>query len=555
MTNKSTKRALLSSAIALCLCFVMLVVTTFAWFTDEVTSSGNIIKTGTLDVELYKWTAADTSVAFKDLVEAGQSTALFGAANSTTANGNSEDTLWEPGKTQTVYLSIKNNGSLDLKYTVVLEVTDITKGLNKVLSYVITPGAEYGDVTKASLPTNWESCDRVEAGINYTDAQDVVLLNGQEHFFALSVHMDELAGNEYQDSNITFNIKVLAGQLASEEDSFDNQYDALATYGDGYFVAPKDENGNTLGAFDVAYHNEAGEKVASMTVLSDALTTAGGKFTAVPTSTGNIAVVGDNYVAYEVNLEGLKANNDLEMVLQLRAQKELDESTMMVYHDGVLVDDSKWEYDSDSGLVKIQVTSFSPFVITWGNNSSSDPDDLGLPMANVVRDAQYENTTLEWESYGQWSPDYEVEKKPTLEAAFLFTAPHNADNIDDSIYADWECDFFVKLDRDLGENQIFLGGNYGSFGWVGFHNGDVTLDANTELPLLGSVTSNPWTYADVVKFVSEFKCGVGDVNNALTGATFTVTLRLTNPETHETHDAAVVTYTFGSDVSNVGYAE
>ena len=29
-------------------------------------------------------------------------------------------------------------------------------------------------------------------------------------------------------------------------------------------------------------------------------------------------------------------------------------------------------------------------------------------------------------------------------------------------------------------------------------------------------------------------CGVGDVNNALSGATFTVTLRLTNPQTGET---------------------
>ena len=112
-------------------------------------------------------------------------------------------------------------------------------------------------------------------------------------------------------------------------------------------------------------------------------------------------------------------------------------------------------------------------------------------------------------------------------------------------YENWYCDFYVKLDRDLREDQIFLGGNYGSFGWVGFHNGDVTLNANEEIPLLGSVTSNPWTYLDVVEYVGEFTCGVGDVNNALSGATFTVKLRLTNPaDETESYDVATINYKF-----------
>ena len=50
MAKKQTKRALITSVISLLVCFSMLVGTTFAWFTDSVTSSGNIIKSGTLDV-------------------------------------------------------------------------------------------------------------------------------------------------------------------------------------------------------------------------------------------------------------------------------------------------------------------------------------------------------------------------------------------------------------------------------------------------------------------------------------------------------------------------
>ena len=50
--KKSTKRALISSLLILAMCFTMLAGTTFAWFTDSVTSGSNIIKSGKLDVDL-----------------------------------------------------------------------------------------------------------------------------------------------------------------------------------------------------------------------------------------------------------------------------------------------------------------------------------------------------------------------------------------------------------------------------------------------------------------------------------------------------------------------
>ena len=52
MNNKATKRALVSSVMALFLCFAMLLGTTFAWFTDSVISGNNKITAGNLDVEL-----------------------------------------------------------------------------------------------------------------------------------------------------------------------------------------------------------------------------------------------------------------------------------------------------------------------------------------------------------------------------------------------------------------------------------------------------------------------------------------------------------------------
>ena len=54
MTKKrSTKRALLLSALSLLMCVSMLIGSTFAWFTDSVTSGKNKIQSGNLDVELY----------------------------------------------------------------------------------------------------------------------------------------------------------------------------------------------------------------------------------------------------------------------------------------------------------------------------------------------------------------------------------------------------------------------------------------------------------------------------------------------------------------------
>ena len=67
MKKRSTKSAMLSAVMALVICFTALVGTTFAWFTDSVTSANNIITAGNLDIELYyqaegqtAWTKVET---------------------------------------------------------------------------------------------------------------------------------------------------------------------------------------------------------------------------------------------------------------------------------------------------------------------------------------------------------------------------------------------------------------------------------------------------------------------------------------------------------------
>ena len=223
MANKTTKRALLLSVLAVIFCLTLLVGTTYAWFTDSATSVGNKIVAGTLDVQL--WMYDESSGTFTDISTSPDP--IFGE-NSIAQNDESA-TLWEPGKTQVVYLSVKNGGNLDLKYRVALNVKNVTEDLNDVVRYAITPDAMPVDGSKVEA---WTGGYTVSEGINSVSDEDIVLKAGEEHFFALSVHMDEEAGSEYMNGTIDFDIRVLATQLASEYDSFDNQYDKDATYPD-----------------------------------------------------------------------------------------------------------------------------------------------------------------------------------------------------------------------------------------------------------------------------------------------------------------------------------
>ena len=220
-----SKRAVWFSVIALILCFAMLVGTTYAWFTDSVTSAGNKIVAGKLDIDLYMFDAAAG-----DYVEISDTSApIFGEGS--LAQKDTAATLWEPGKTQVVYLKLVNNGNLDLKYQVLIEVSDVSKNLIDVVKYDIKPDAKPTDVDPDAI-TAWSGNGvSVLSGINVVEtAKDVSLGKDAEHYFALMVHMDENAGNDYQEGTISFDVKVLATQLASESDSFDTSYDTDATY-------------------------------------------------------------------------------------------------------------------------------------------------------------------------------------------------------------------------------------------------------------------------------------------------------------------------------------
>lgn len=52
MNSKNTKRALVTSALAMLVCVAMLIGSTFAWFTDTATTGVNKIVSGNLKVDI-----------------------------------------------------------------------------------------------------------------------------------------------------------------------------------------------------------------------------------------------------------------------------------------------------------------------------------------------------------------------------------------------------------------------------------------------------------------------------------------------------------------------
>ena len=224
MTNaKSTKRALLTSVVALILCFTMLLGTTFAWFTDSVTSSGNIIKSGNLDVGMY-WADGGESVPAVAIPVADEN--WINAANGPMFTYKK----WEPGYVEAKHILITNEGSLAFNY----ELRIIT---NEVISEL----ADVIDVYYFETATDLERAD-VATGVHLGTLSDIMsteknisntvkgsLLAGGTRTLSLAFAMQTGAGNEYQGLTLgEFAIQLVASQMAHEEDSFDKNYDADA---------------------------------------------------------------------------------------------------------------------------------------------------------------------------------------------------------------------------------------------------------------------------------------------------------------------------------------
>ncbi len=224
--KKSTKRALISSLLILAMCFTMLAGTTFAWFTDSVTSGSNIIKSGKLDIDLLvKGGNIDTATYGTDYVslDANPGLAIF------------DYDLWEPGYTVVAYAKVVNNGNLALKYTMKIAATGTASKLADVIDVYYAPSevavADRNLANNANLVKLGTLTEVLAGGANVT-INDYLLAGDPADFATIALQMQTTAGNEYQELSIGsgFTLQILATQYTYEPDSFDETYDANAQY-------------------------------------------------------------------------------------------------------------------------------------------------------------------------------------------------------------------------------------------------------------------------------------------------------------------------------------
>ena len=381
-SSKSTKRALLTSVLALLMCVTMLVGATFAWFTDTASTGINKIQAGNLDIEVQYRTTADGE--WKTLDKA---TDLFGA----------EDTLFEPGHTRVVELKIANAGNLALKYKIGMNVVSETAGTNKdskpyklsnYLKVATTAilACNTGNITTDAVAawldagvftknfSGWNS-ERNFANFELEKTDNGVvnqLLPGGEVIFGMKVYMPESVGNEAnaisteKAASINFGLNVVATQYTHERDSYGNTYDKDAKYPDvAYTQASTQEELN-----------------AALNNPTDANGNATSKI-AINLNRGSYTLPGSQMSNKEISIAGTE-----DTVIDLKAGTAAHNASITM--EGVTVESTNGNY---TGIQHAAATTFKDCVIK------------GQPFL-YAKDVQYINCTFEQDSssaYNVWT--------------------------------------------------------------------------------------------------------------------------------------------------------
>ena len=390
--HRSTRNAILLNVVSLVLCFSMLIGTTFAWFTDSVTSDGNIIQTGTLDIEMY-WAQGKedpSNATWQD------------ASNGAIFNNNE----WEPGYTEARHIKIENKGSLALQYKIIIvangEVTDLADVIDV---YYVDPAAQIA--TRDALAGVPKLGTLKETLATLDESASGYLAKGESDTITIALKMKESAGNEYQDLSLCdggFSIQLLATQAVGEFDSFGNDYDKIAAAdffpgfqgGSASITVALDDAGITSGK-SVIDTGDAAAIIPSGVKLADGNNRLELTVT-IKDSTESNVILGENEKMrpLDVHIEGVAADNTTPMLIILENYMTtgINTGAIRIYHveNGVTVpmtqvttpvNHNEFSYDPSTGDVTLALASFSEVAVVADTNNPWDGETVNYLWYNA----------------------------------------------------------------------------------------------------------------------------------------------------------------------------
>lgn len=367
------KKNFIMSFISLVVCVAMLIGTTFAWFTDSVSSGVNRIQAGNLDIEVdYSKNGTDWQT-----IEGTES--LFSGD------------LWEPGHTEYVNLRIKNAGTLALKYKILVSPISENGGINvynqsfKLSDYLVfgTTTLTPNNVTYADRNTARSAVGETTA-LNQNDlTKEGTLTPNSEHYTTLVIYMPENVDNHANAKpgtiapSIDLGITVLATQVENELDSFGTDYDSGAFYVAGayydYFEAVNVSNtADQQGNFTVTKQDTNTGVIAS----ASGRATAGSEVNLIVMKSSDAeknfsgsVEDGHELNGYEIKVTGQEAGSLVQGSLYvgtgLENFKFYHNSQLMTEKHEVALGDGEYRYNSNDGYVYFATTTFSPFQATY----------------------------------------------------------------------------------------------------------------------------------------------------------------------------------------------
>ncbi len=350
MTKHSTKRSLMLAIMSLVLCVAMLAGTTFAWFTDSVTSANNVIKSGNLDMTFEYWDGAKW-------VDVQGESKIF-----------APDALWEPGYTEVVYFKVANVGSLAFKYQLGVNIASETGSVNvlgqafKLSDYIYFDVVEGIDPATAPFTRDTAKAEMTNTTLISEGYSKASTLNAADpdlfEYVAMIVYMPETVGNDanYDPAAaaapvINLGINAVATQYTVESDSFDNLYDKDATYTEAIVTSEA----------ELKAAINAGKK---MIAIDGAITLTSGF------SMDGVTLIGfDDDAAIDFGTHGISGNNNVYKNLTLDNERD-------GWYKGL-------EY-SDANNNTYEDCTFANGLTTYGNSTFKHCTFNQLPAGNYA---------------------------------------------------------------------------------------------------------------------------------------------------------------------------